>query len=39
MKRIVIIGGGFAGLAAAKALRHSNADILVIDLETGLWEV
>jgi len=31
MKRIVIIGGGFAGLAAAKALRHSNADILVID--------
>src|SRR3984893_6067764 len=31
MKRIVIIGGGFAGLAAAKALGHSNADILVID--------
>jgi len=31
MKRIVIIGAGFAGLAAAKALRHVNADILVID--------
>src|ERR1700680_2249574 len=31
MKRTVIIGAGFAGLAAAKALRHSNADILVID--------
>jgi len=27
----VIIGAGFAGLAAAKALRHANADILVID--------
>src|SRR5580704_7572614 len=31
MERIVIIGGGFAGLAAAKALRYANADILVID--------
>src|ERR1700758_4966861 len=31
MKRIVIIGAGFAGLAAAKALRHANADIVVID--------
>jgi NADH dehydrogenase len=31
MKRIVIIGAGFAGLAAAKALRRVNADILVID--------
>jgi NADPH-dependent 2,4-dienoyl-CoA reductase/sulfur reductase-like enzyme len=31
MKRIVIIGGGFAGLAAAKALGHSKADVLVID--------
>jgi len=31
MKRIVIIGAGFAGLAAAKALRHADADILVID--------
>jgi NADH dehydrogenase len=31
MKRIVIIGAGFAGLAAAKALRHANADVLVID--------
>jgi NADH dehydrogenase len=29
--RIVIIGGGFAGLAAAHALRHAEADILLID--------
>ena len=29
--RIVIIGGGFAGIAAAKALRHSEADVTVID--------
>jgi NADH dehydrogenase len=31
MTRIVIIGAGFAGLAAAKALRYANADVLVID--------
>ena len=31
MKRIVIIGAGFVGLAAAKALRHAKADVLVID--------
>ena len=31
MKGIVIIGTGFAGLAAAKALRHENADVLLID--------
>src|ERR1700676_1513637 len=31
MKKILIIGAGFAGLAAAKALRHANADVLVID--------
>jgi NADH dehydrogenase len=31
MKRIVIIGAGFAGLAAARALRNANADVLVID--------
>jgi NADH dehydrogenase len=31
MKRIVITGAGFAGLAAARALRHANADIVVID--------
>jgi NADH dehydrogenase FAD-containing subunit len=27
MKRIVIIGAGFGGLAAAKALRHAKAEI------------
>ncbi|MEP7345416.1 MAG: NAD(P)/FAD-dependent oxidoreductase [Gemmatimonadaceae bacterium] len=29
--RVVIVGGGFAGLAAAKQLRHAAADIVVID--------
>jgi NADH:ubiquinone reductase (H+-translocating) len=30
-KRIVIVGGGFAGLAAARALRHCDADVILID--------
>jgi NADH dehydrogenase len=30
-KRVVIVGGGFAGLAAAHALRHADADVLLID--------
>ena len=30
-KRIVIIGGGFAGVAAAHALRHADAEIVLID--------
>jgi len=30
-KRVVIIGGGFAGIAAAHALRHSDAEVLLID--------
>ncbi len=29
--RIVIVGGGFGGIAAAKALRHCDADIVVFD--------
>ena len=29
--QIVIVGGGFAGIAAAKALRHCDAEIIVID--------
>lgn len=29
--RIVIVGGGFGGLAAAKALAHAPAEILLID--------
>src|SRR5277367_2735606 len=28
---VVIIGGGFAGIAAVKALRHCDADVTVID--------
>jgi len=29
--RIVIIGGGFGGVAAARALRHADADVLLLD--------
>jgi NADH:quinone reductase (non-electrogenic) len=29
--RIVIVGGGFAGLAAAHALRHAHAELVLID--------
>src|ERR1700735_7680 len=30
-KRVVIIGAGFAGIAAAHALRHADVEIIVID--------
>lgn len=29
--RVAIIGGGFGGLAAAKALKHANAEVAIID--------
>ena len=29
--RVVIVGGGFGGLAAAKALRRTHADVLLVD--------
>ncbi len=29
--RVVIVGGGFGGLAAAKALKHTPAEIILID--------
>src|SRR6201994_1687854 len=29
--RVVIVGGGFAGLAAAHALRHADAEVILID--------
>jgi NADH:ubiquinone reductase (H+-translocating) len=29
--RVVIVGGGFGGLAAAKALRKTNTDVILID--------
>jgi hypothetical protein len=30
-KRVVIVGGGFAGLAAVHALRHADAELFLID--------
>ena len=30
-RRVVIVGGGFAGLAAAHALRHADAEVVLID--------
>ncbi|MBV8192048.1 MAG: NAD(P)/FAD-dependent oxidoreductase [Alphaproteobacteria bacterium] len=30
-KRVVIVGGGFSGIAAARALRHAEADVVLID--------
>jgi NADH dehydrogenase len=30
-KRVVIVGGGFAGIAAARALRRCDADVILID--------
>src|SRR5215467_13688363 len=30
-KRVVIIGAGFAGIAAARALRHADVDVVLID--------
>ncbi len=29
--RVVIIGGGFAGLKAADSLRHANVDVILVD--------
>src|ERR1700689_3859764 len=31
MERVIILGGGFGGLYAAKALRHAPADVTLID--------
>ena len=30
-KRVVIVGGGFGGLAVARALRHARAWVMLID--------
>jgi NADH dehydrogenase len=30
-KRVIVIGAGFAGIAAARALRHANVDVVLID--------
>lgn len=31
LPRVIIVGGGFGGLAAAKALKHSPAQVILID--------
>ena len=31
LRRIVIVGGGFGGIAAARALEHCDAEVVVID--------
>jgi NADH:quinone reductase (non-electrogenic) len=31
MRRVVIVGGGFGGVAAARALKRSKAEVLIID--------
>jgi NADH:ubiquinone reductase (H+-translocating) len=30
-KRVVIVGAGFAGIAAARALRHADVDVVLVD--------
>ena len=30
-KRVLIVGGGFAGLAAVRELRHADAEVFLID--------
>src|SRR5947209_1942859 len=30
-QRVVIVGGGFGGMAAARHLKHSNVDVTVVD--------
>jgi NADH dehydrogenase len=30
-KRVVIVGGGFAGVAATRALRHADVDVVLVD--------
>ncbi len=32
MLRVVIVGGGFGGLAAAKAFKNARANVVLIDL-------
>src|ERR1700683_3466918 len=30
-KRVLIVGGGFAGIAAARALKRADVDVLLVD--------
>ena len=31
MKRVLIIGGGFAGIRAARGLRHADVQVTIVD--------
>ena len=31
LPRVVIVGGGFAGQTVARELRHTNADVVLVD--------
>ena len=31
MKRVVVVGGGFGGLLAARGLRRANVDVTLVD--------
>ena len=35
--RIIIIGGGFAGLAAAKGLENKELQVVLIDKQNSSW--
>ncbi len=37
LPRVVIVGGGFGSLAAAKALKFTTAQIILIDCDRGSW--
>ena len=39
MKKLVIVGAGLSGLAAAKELRHSDAEVFVVKRITTSFSI
>jgi NADH dehydrogenase len=37
-KRVLIVGGGFAGIAAARALKRTDVEISLIDITSSFTE-